>query len=273
MSFNELPPTPDEPNWVQPADQQAAPADPSQGRGRRAFKAGAWMVAGAVAATVITGVAFANSTSPSPSSAGSGGSNSSSAPKPSGTANPNHGNGHGMPGGFGKGMGGGPGFRGGMGGFGGLGMLGGRVLHGEASIQTKDGVKDMVEQTGALQGGVTSNTITVKSTDGFTKTWTLSSTVKVFAPRAHSFTKPTGSPSPKPTVKPTAPSSSGSISDLINGANVTVVGENKNGTWTAEYIIVMPKGTAKSGSSSSPSASTASDVGSNVADVLTAFGA
>jgi hypothetical protein len=274
MSFNELPPTPDnEPNWVQPIDQQPAPADPSNNRARRAFKAGAWMVAGAVAATVITGVAFASSSSPTPSSNGSGGSNpgnqqSSSAPHPSGTAGPGQGKGFGG----GPGRGGMPGMHGGFGGgFGGLGMMGRHVLHGEATVQTKDGTKDVVEQSGVQQGAVSGSTFTVKSSDGFSKTWTLPSDVKIFAPGNWSKgAKPNTSSTAKPTTKPTAQSSSGSVKDLVDGANVTVVGENKNGTWTAEYIVVLPKGMSTSSPSSSSNAKTSGQMSGDPADLLTA---
>ena len=45
------------------------------------------------------------------------------------------------------------------------------VLHGETVVQTKDGVQTIEVQRGAVTA-VTATTVTVKSTDGFTETWT-----------------------------------------------------------------------------------------------------
>src|SRR5689334_16706012 len=45
------------------------------------------------------------------------------------------------------------------------------VLHGETVVQTKDGVQTIEVQRGEVTA-VTANTVTVKSTDGFTLTWT-----------------------------------------------------------------------------------------------------
>jgi len=45
------------------------------------------------------------------------------------------------------------------------------VLHGETVVQTKNGVQTIEVQRGAVTA-VTATTVTVKSTDGFTETWT-----------------------------------------------------------------------------------------------------
>jgi hypothetical protein len=46
------------------------------------------------------------------------------------------------------------------------------TLHGEVAVQTKDGVKTIVVQRGSVTA-VSGGRLTVKSTDGYTLTWTL----------------------------------------------------------------------------------------------------
>jgi hypothetical protein len=50
--------------------------------------------------------------------------------------------------------------------------LRGNTLHGEVTVQGKDGTKTIVVQRGSVTA-VTSTSVTVKSTDGFTETWTV----------------------------------------------------------------------------------------------------
>lgn len=121
---------------------------------RATGKAVAWATAGALGATVLTGIAFAGtSTSPIPTGA---------------TVQAHDGRGPGGDGGPG-GRGHGPGD----------GRFMGRVMHGEVVVENKDG--DAV--TVAIQNGevtaVDSDSVTVKSSDGFTKTWKLTSDTKV----------------------------------------------------------------------------------------------
>jgi hypothetical protein len=52
------------------------------------------------------------------------------------------------------------------------------TLHGEITVQGKDGVKTVVVQRGTVTAA-DATTVTVKSTDGFTQTWTLGDKLKV----------------------------------------------------------------------------------------------
>jgi len=50
-------------------------------------------------------------------------------------------------------------------------LLRGNTLHGEAVVQTKEGTKTVVVQRGTVTA-ITDTSVTLKSTDGFTLTWT-----------------------------------------------------------------------------------------------------
>jgi len=52
------------------------------------------------------------------------------------------------------------------------------TLHGEITVQGKDGVKTIVVQRGTVTA-VDASTVSVKSTDGFTQTWTFGAKLKV----------------------------------------------------------------------------------------------
>ena len=51
-----------------------------------------------------------------------------------------------------------------------IGGLAGRMLHGEVTVQTKDGVQTFLIQRGTVTS-VGGDSVTVKSSDGFTRTW------------------------------------------------------------------------------------------------------
>jgi hypothetical protein len=57
------------------------------------------------------------------------------------------------------------------------------VLHGEAVVQTKNGVQTIEVQRGRITA-VTGTTVTVASTDGFTETWTFGDPFRVVQNRA-----------------------------------------------------------------------------------------
>jgi hypothetical protein len=59
------------------------------------------------------------------------------------------------------------------------------ALHGEATLQTDEGLKTVVAQRGTLTQ-VTDTTITVSSSDGYTVTWTLGGSSVVVVDRARS---------------------------------------------------------------------------------------
>jgi hypothetical protein len=52
------------------------------------------------------------------------------------------------------------------------------VLHGEAVVQTDEGLKTVVAQRGAVTA-IDATTVTVRSTDGFTLTWTFGDPLRV----------------------------------------------------------------------------------------------
>lgn len=56
--------------------------------------------------------------------------------------------------------------------------LGGRVLHGEATVRAANGVKDVVVQTGTITA-VTDSTVTVKSSDDYSATYTVDKTTRI----------------------------------------------------------------------------------------------
>jgi hypothetical protein len=56
--------------------------------------------------------------------------------------------------------------------------LRGNTLHGEVTVQTKNGVKTIAVQRGSVTA-VTGTSVTVKSTDGYSLTWTLAAQVTV----------------------------------------------------------------------------------------------
>lgn len=56
------------------------------------------------------------------------------------------------------------------------------TVHGEITVQGKDGVKTVVVQRGTVTA-VNPTTVTVKSTDGFTQTWTFGDKLKIVQDR------------------------------------------------------------------------------------------
>jgi hypothetical protein len=94
--------------------------------------------------------------------------------------------------------------------------FGKRALHAEAVVQTDEGTKTVVVQRGTVTA-VDATTVTVKSSDGFTLTWTFGDQVKVVKDGSNS-----------------------SPSALTTGATVGVAGE-KTGTTTTARLVVVPR--------------------------------
>lgn len=154
-------------------------------RGRETAKAAGWLVAGAIGATALTGVAFAANQDSTPSPSGSVPSTSApDATTPDGNALQAPDGMMGGPGGMRGGPDGdgdGPGMRGGPGRMEGLG---GRILHGDVTI--KDDNDEAVQariQSGTVES-VSATSIVVKSEDGYTATWTVTSDTKVHRDRS-----------------------------------------------------------------------------------------
>jgi hypothetical protein len=88
------------------------------------------------------------------------------------------------------------------------------VEHGEAVIDTKDGPKTVDIQRGTVTA-ITDTTITVKSTDGFTLTWTFGSPLHVIEHRD--------------TIQ---------AKDIAVGAKVGVAGAKQGDTVTATLVVI-----------------------------------
>jgi hypothetical protein len=91
------------------------------------------------------------------------------------------------------------------------------VEHGEVVVKTKDGDKTVDVQRGTVTA-INSTTVTVKSSDGFSETWTFGSPIHVIEHRT--------------TVQP---------SSVAVGADVGVAGTKSGGNLTAS-LLVIPNG-------------------------------
>jgi hypothetical protein len=94
-------------------------------------------------------------------------------------------------------------------------LLRGRVLHAEAVVQTDDGTRTLASQRGTITA-IDDDSVTVKSTDGFTLTWTFDDELRVIDRRR--------------TVRPT---------ELAEGVEVGVAGV-KDGDDAVARLIVRP---------------------------------
>jgi hypothetical protein len=142
-------------------------------RGRETAKAAGWLVAGAIGATALTGVAFAATQTPTPTP------NSTA---PSTSAPENNSGQDGTMKGLGERR-----DRDGMRGPGGRGMRGGpggdRILHGDVTVKDEnDQAVQARIQTGTV-ASISATSMTVKSEDGYTSTWTLNSDTKIHRDR------------------------------------------------------------------------------------------
>lgn len=91
------------------------------------------------------------------------------------------------------------------------------TLHGEAVVKTKDGAtKHVVVQRGEITA-ITDTSVTVKSSDGFTMTWTIADNLRVIERRS--------------TVQPSA---------LAVGTQIGIAGakDGERGIWVARLILV-----------------------------------
>ena len=184
--------------------ESAAPAAGTPARTRRPGRAIAFVAAGAIAATGITGLAFAADNGPSPTPSASDDSTAPDGPggmmgdgRRGGMMGDRDGDG-----GHGRG---GPG---GMGGHGGLG-LGGRVQHGEAVVTKDDGATATVRVQSGTISSVSATEMVVKSDDGFEQTWPLTAETSIHKSR-----------------------SDATAADLAVGDTVMVLGEVKDGSVT-----------------------------------------
>ena len=160
---------------------------------RTAAIVAAWATVGVVGAAALTGVALAADSSPAPSTT----STSSTAAGTAGSA--------GADGARAK--------------AGELRRLGKRVLHGEFTVQDKDGVKTVDTQLGVITA-VSSSSLDVKSSDGYTQTWTLTVDSRVRAQKK-----------------------AGTSADLKVGQTVRLLGPKSDGAATVRLAVVVPAST------------------------------
>ncbi|HEY5033213.1 MAG TPA: hypothetical protein VIJ54_12095 [Actinomycetes bacterium] len=111
-----------------------------------------------------------------------------------------------------------------------LRQLGSRVLHGEFVVKTKDGDRTVDTQLGAISS-VSATSMTVKSSDGYTQTWTLASTTRVRANKGK-----------------------GTTADLKVGETVRLLGPRSGSDATAALVVVPPASTGTAPSTGTGSA-------------------
>lgn len=163
---------------------------------RTAALVAAWTTVGVVGAAALTGVAMA--------------ADNGATPQATATSTAAAGQGQGGPAGLL-----------GAGGKAKLRQLGQRVLHGEFVVQTKDGDKTIDTQLGVITA-VSSTSVDVKSSDGYTQSWTLTSTSKVRSGKK-----------------------AGTAADLTVGATVRLLGP-KDGTDASVALAVLRPARASS---------------------------
>lgn len=95
-----------------------------------------------------------------------------------------------------------------------LAHLGGRILHGEATVLTPQGKTQVVDFQHGKITAVTASTVTVRSTDGFTATYTVDKTTRI-------------------VLNGTA----GTLSRLKTGDEVRVFATKSGATATAKAVI------------------------------------
>jgi hypothetical protein len=160
---------------------------------RKATLVAAWTTVGVLGASALTGVAMAADSNPSPtgspSTASSSTASSSTASSSTAKQHPRAAE---------------------------LKSLGKRVLHGEFTLQTKAGAKTFDTEIGVITA-VSPTSVTVKSSDGFTQTWTLDATTRVRADQKK-----------------------GTVADLKTGETLRLVGPTTAGTATALLALVRP---------------------------------
>jgi hypothetical protein len=109
-------------------------------------------------------------------------------------------------------------------------MLSG-VLHGEGIVQTKNGPVRVAMQNGTATAA-TETSLTVRSADGYTKTWTLAKNVKVFDKRQ--------SLQPDALQAGTEVAVGGPIT--VNGGTATPAATPRT-TYTAQIVLVQSAAT------------------------------
>ena len=99
--------------------------------------------------------------------------------------------------------------------------FGKHVEHGSVTVQTRNGNETIDVQRGTITA-ISSTSMTVKSADGFTLTWTFGDKMRVLENRS--------------TIQPT---------DVKAGETVGVAGEKSGSTETARLVVIPKQGTSK----------------------------
>jgi hypothetical protein len=90
---------------------------------------------------------------------------------------------------------------------------GGRVLHGQATVQTPAGVKVVASQSGTV-AGIDGDQLTVKSTDGYLRTYTVDKDTRI-----------------------ALNGTDGALSSLTSGDDVHVVATRAGAAWHADAVF------------------------------------
>lgn len=91
------------------------------------------------------------------------------------------------------------------------------TLHGDVTVKTKNGTATVAVQRGTVQS-VTATSVTVKSSDGFTETWTLTGDTKVRADKK-----------------------AADRSAVTKGEEIGIAGRQQGKTDTARLVVVIKK--------------------------------
>ena len=100
----------------------------------------------------------------------------------------------------------------------GLGRLGGRALHGDDTVQTKNGTREVVLARGTVSAYTAGSSITITSSDHATTTFAINGDTRY---GFHNFSQPEAS--------------------LKTGETALVIGTKSGGATTATRIIVVQK--------------------------------
>lgn len=204
----------------------------SERRLSKAGRAAAFVGAGALGATILTGVAFAagnNEASPNPAA-------SSVAPQQGPMNGGRMGDRDGDRGP------GGPGGRGGHGpGFGMGAGPGGELLHGEAVVKDANGKIQTVRTVEGTVTAVTGDSITVKAADGFTQTFVVNSSTTYHRPPANLGQNQGQRPDPSKDTGKLSDIKVGDVADITG----TVGGNGSGSTVTATHVRSMTAAQAK----------------------------
>lgn len=112
------------------------------------------------------------------------------------------------------------------------------VLHGEGIVETQDGPIRVALQKGEVTT-VTPTTVTVQSSDGFTRTWQVPKDLKVYDQRH--------------TLQPGGLQSGSSLMIAGTAGSTSTKATPAAATWTAKWVVMQSNGHSNGGPAPTPS--------------------